>query len=141
MKFKSLNRSFFAVLAWGLLAMGTAVSAQERIYSCEASYQSSDGFVGPQIVFFIDEAKGSVRVLDGIVQHYSGGPVEGKLTKRSDKIFVINWAVDNIKSRERIVGADYRANLNISRNRYTMKAVVRGYDNNSRGEGRCKLVQ
>ncbi|WP_298972425.1 hypothetical protein [uncultured Roseobacter sp.] len=128
-------------LAAMLCAVAGAVPAAETIYGCEATYVSKQGFVGPEIYFFLDEEKGTVRVLDGVVQSVTDGPMAGKLTKRSNSIYRVNWTVANIKGRTTELTVNYTGNLYLEKNKYTISAVVRGYDNKVRGEGRCKILK
>ncbi len=132
------------VCALAVLA-GTAAAApglaRERVYDCTASFNTTNGFIAPRIVFFVDAEKGSARVLDGIVQSINGGPMAGRLSKRSEKVHRIEWRVENMPTQAGALDVTYRVNLNHAAQTYTMDARVAGYDNDARGQGRCKLAQ
>ncbi|MDW3222472.1 MAG: hypothetical protein R8G34_06210 [Paracoccaceae bacterium] len=134
-----MKKTFWAALL-ALAGAATAATAAEVIYDCSASYNSSKGFIGPRVVFFIDTEKAIVRVLDGVVQGTVGAPIEGKLTKRSDKVYRIDWRVINVPTQAGALNVTYRADLNHVAKSYTMEARVGGYDNDARGEGRCKIA-
>lgn len=117
------------------------LQAAEKVYDCSASFNTTRGFIAPRVVFFVDADKGTVRVLDGIIQSVNGGPIDGVLRKRSDKVHRIDWRVDDMPSDAGGINVTYRANLNHVAKTYTMEAGVAGYDNDARGRGSCALAK
>lgn len=135
-----MKSTYFAAFIT-LMATASSALASEVIYDCTATYNTKSGFIGPRVVLFVDAEKSSVRVLDGLIQGTAGGPIEGKLTKQSDKVHRIDWRVENVKTQAGALNVTYRVNLNHVANSYTMEAKVGGYDNDARGEGRCKIAR
>lgn len=121
--------------------MAQTAAAAETIYECTADYNTRDGVILPQIVFFVDEAKGTARVLDGRIQSLVGAPLDGELEKRSAKVHRIEWEIKDTPTNIGKIDVAYRANLNHATNSYTMDATVGGYDNEPRGQGRCKVLR
>ncbi len=120
--------------------MAAPLAAAERVYDCTASFNTTRGFIAPRVIFFVDAQKGTVRVLDGIIQSAAGEPLAAKLAKRSDKVHRIDWEVRNLPTQAGAINVKYRANLNHAARTYTMEAGVAGYDNDARGQGSCKLA-
>ncbi len=56
----------FLILA--LFLSAKPLLAAEQVYSCDATHKSRWGYVAPQVIFFLDDQNGTVRVLDGIIQ-------------------------------------------------------------------------
>ena len=123
------------------MSLAGAASAAETVYDCNASFHTSNGFIAPRVILFIDEAKGTARVLDGVVQGVIGEPLEAKLSKSSSKVNRLTWTVNNIPTQSHQLDVSYRLNFNHQSKSYTMTATVGGYDNDARGEGRCKLAR
>ncbi|MCV3272584.1 hypothetical protein [Roseobacter sinensis] len=129
------------LLAVAGLAAATPIRAAETVYDCTASFNTTRGFIAPRIVFFVDAQRGTVRVLDGIIQAVNGGPVEGSLKARSEKVHRIDWRVSNVATEAGALNITYRANLNHAAQTYTMEARIGGYDNDARGQGSCKVAR
>lgn len=120
-------------------AAASGASAAEIIYDCKASFNTKNGFLGPQVIFFVDADNGTVRVLDGVVQGVVGEPVEGTLSDRSDKVYRIEWRIRNIPTDREDLNVAYRANLNHATNKYSMEAQISGYANDVRAQGACQV--
>ncbi|GFE52059.1 hypothetical protein So717_38120 [Roseobacter cerasinus] len=137
MKPRVLISLVLLALGWS----GVAASAAETVYECKASHKSPNGFVGPRTIFFVDDKKGTVRVLDGIIQRYNGGPMQVEVKERSETSYRLSWTVVDLQTTEGKYDLNYTAILRPKVRKYQVNVVGINYRRRPRAEGNCTIVQ
>ncbi|WP_299966925.1 hypothetical protein [uncultured Roseobacter sp.] len=134
--------TYRAVIGAALLALsslGTSASAAETVYDCTASYRSPNGFIGPRVVFFIDEGLGTVRILDNMIQSVKGGPIRGEISSSSGTTDRLAWRVTDVRTTQGVYNIRYKATLNRKSGTYQMRAVGFNHRWRPKGEGSCTV--
>lgn len=135
-------RAIVMAVGLGLMAVsGPAVQAAGVRYDCRFDTGNArDGNWVPEIlVLQHDTGSGKVTVFDPVIKHFTGKPIEGRLSAETKARSEFSWVLD-----VRTVGGAS------SRMAYTfvyykdgrpakIVAAPGGYDNRFSGEGTCKL--
>jgi hypothetical protein len=121
------------------LFIATSAFSATTTYQCEVTRPSSDRFVDGPIFLSIDEKTDRAAVVDPVVYSINNKKPMSATVERKDKRLTFRWEVRNVPTRDGAINVGYRATLNLSQNRLSVRAYVRGYDNSSSGSGRCIL--
>lgn len=130
---------FAAALTAAALVAG---SAQATTYKCEFKLQNDGHWLPDVVVLSHDEASGDVVVNSPMIQHFMGGPTEGKLSVDNNRRRTFQWTVKGISA-----GAQYASGIvvRMSVQKASHKAVVtstiKGYVNNYRADGKCAVTK
>jgi len=89
---------------------------------------------------FIFDGKGGVEVIDGLILHHVGEPLEAKAKRRGDKIKV-QWAIHGAENStgQRVSTFSFTATLDSKTGGIVVYARPVGYSNRLKGEGTCEI--
>jgi hypothetical protein len=96
------------------------------------------GWITDRYIFDFDEAAGTANAVDGIVQHFNGGPIVARMTDSTAKKLVISWDVQMTNDSGQQTKMQYRAAIFKADNSVIVRAVPGGYSNSFEARGTCK---
>ncbi len=131
-------RRFLSILALTLTLPAMALAAPVRTY-CEVN--KGQGSIANQFFFEVDAEKNDARVVDGIILHFIGQPIEAKINENSAKKMTLTWSVRMTNNRGQQTKMSYRAAILKETNRVLVHAQPHGYRNNFTARGRCQRTQ
>lgn len=118
-----------------LLSWAGAASAEPMRMYCK--FAKSKGWLTEQFFFDVDAA-GKATVVDPIVLHYEGKPIEAKVVENNGKRLTMIWNVVMRNKRGQVTRMAYRAAYLKGNGRISMTAKPSGYDNSFNGRGNCQ---
>ncbi len=113
----------------------------ETVYDCEVKPATNDGGVAPRVIVLLDENGAGAQVYDAFIHEAEGEPVPAKISPRNAHAYDLSWRVDEIPLRNRVsttVG-HFSAVLDKKKNTLSVRATFAGFENLSRGRGKCKV--
>ncbi len=126
----------------GLLALTvTPVFAAPTVYNCALDVANTQQWVASQIVIAHDAATGTVLVNDGIIDHFFGKPVEGKVSVDNAKRITFTWDLPQIKNKAQQVAPRfaYRATYIKATGAVSVIAKPLNYSNDFSARGSCTV--
>lgn len=121
----------------------TAAPAFSKTYDCSVKDKGSLNWVPERIIIKYDENKGTVTVIDGMIKHYMGGPIAGKVNTKNAKRITFGWRLEGGKSStpgQTNIRVVYRATI-FPNGSVTVSGKPVGYSNTFRGKGSCKITK
>ena len=124
------------------LALAAPASAAPILYTC--AFESARGgyWVAPEMAVAYDESVGRATVSDPIAQHFTGGPVQGRVVSDTPDALGIRWDLSRIRTdrQQFIAKLMYRLTIRKSDGRANVSVTPAGYANAFRAPGRCRLA-
>ena len=122
-----------------LPATPVAAAPLYTLYDCTFP-ESGRGMdaIAPRLGIFIDE-KGKALVLDGIIQHFKGGPIAAQVRKLDTGKPIFSWTVPMPNVNGRDMQVDYQLRVPREGGAARISANPRGYDAAPTGSGSCKV--
>ncbi|NVK16842.1 MAG: hypothetical protein HWE35_21935 [Rhodobacteraceae bacterium] len=125
------------------VAFGVAgqISFAETVFDCVVKPDTNDGGVAPRGIVLLDESGAEAEVYDAFIHEAEGEPVPAKIRPRNANAYDLSWQVDEIPVRNRVsttVG-HFSAVLDKRKNTLSVRAEFAGFENLSRGRGKCKV--
>lgn len=80
-------------LALGFSFFATVGAAQAQIYDCLINAGPSQVAITPRYIFDYDPAKNRVQVFDGLIKHFVGKPIDGKVADDTASRTTFSWSV------------------------------------------------
>lgn len=129
-----------AALAAGFVILAP-VDTQAATYECTLKSYSRTGWVPETLYLAIDKDKNVGAAYDYFIETVHGTPIPVDLEKEGDTRYKFNWNLNGVpmEGNERGV-VSYTVRLNEKSRSLTLKAILHGYDNEIRGQGKCKLA-
>ena len=128
-----------AMLAAALFLTGGSAFAAPVSYVCEYAAYTRTGWVPEKALYIIDEAKGTASAYDGFIRHLREKPMAVEMQK-SGKTIRMNYTLDGIPMQGNSLGyVSYTVRLNPTRGKSSMTVILRGFDNEIRGSGKCAV--
>jgi hypothetical protein len=123
-----------------LSVMLCAGSAQAATFDCAIKAGAdSGGWITDRYVFDVDDAAGSAQAADAIAQHFTGGPVNARLTDSTSKKIVISWGVQMTNGSGQQTKMQYRAAIFLADKSVIVTAAPGGgYSNRFEARGKCQ---
>lgn len=127
-------------------ALGTALFATNAMaaeYECDIKLNGLNGGIAPVLIFSVDEEESGVFVFDGMIKHYHGKPLQGKIAVANTKRITFKWSVNVVSDSigQPMPRIDYRATYLKRNGRITVTGRPAGYDNQFSGTGKCKQTK
>lgn len=123
------------MIAFGA-ALFAASQASAAVYECKTTSFGNGGWVPPLIIVSLNGKAGAVY--DYFVDQTHGKPIAVKVEQRSDQKYVLRWKLFGPKARNGGKShLTYRMNVNTRTGRFNLNGILRGYDNNIHGAGKC----
>ena len=133
-------KTIFGFCAAAALSATAAVS-QVVTYDCDMTSPSVDGFIEGKFIFSVNTSKKTAAVLDGTIYYVNDKkPILTSINTANPGVLNIKWDLRNVPTQEGGISVGYSANIRPEKGRLTVRANVKGYDNKSKGSGRCKVV-
>ena len=132
-------KSTLSAAVLGLLAL--VIPAEAAVYECTMSSRSRDNWVAPKMWIDMRETN-VVKVYDGHVERSKGDaayPVN--YTMRGQTRYMMKWTLDGLQGTQDENTVDYSATFDRAAQTISVRARVRGYDNNAHGRGNCALLR
>lgn len=131
------------VVAAGMMVLGGTVSAtaQSVLYDCtfEQSRSRGGGWVPERLYLLYDTNSGAVEVIDPIIKHFVGSPVQGKRGKETAQRIGFEWTFRAKDPRNQSPPMFYRLTYYKDGRPSQMSVQPGGYDNSWSGSGVCKI--
>lgn len=128
-----LTLGLAAFVAFGPLA------ASAQSLECTLSPNAhAGGWVTEKYFFEVDEAAGTARAVDAVVQQYNKGPIKARLTDSTAQKLVVSWDVKMTNSTGQMTKMLDRASIFKGDNSVIVRAVPSGYANQFEARGTCK---
>jgi hypothetical protein len=127
---------------FGLIVLSsTPALAAPTIYNCALDVAQTQGWVASQIVIAHDVAAGTVVVNDGIIDHFVGKPVAGKVSVENAKRITFNWELPQVKNSANQVAPRfvYRATFIKATGLVSVVAKPLNYGNDFSARGTCAV--
>jgi hypothetical protein len=126
---------FAAALAFAPLA------AAAESYDCTTTNFGQGGWVPDRIILGLDRKANAGSAFDGLIKHVHKTPIPVKLKQWSETRFQFNWTLDDVDiSNESSGSISYKVTLHPQKGKFTLSAILKGYDNQISGSGTCKLI-
>lgn len=128
---------FIAALAF------SAAPALAKTYDCSVRDKGNLNWISERIIIKHDEKTGDVTVIDGLINHYFGKPIAGKVNTQNDKRITFGWTLEGGKSTlpgQTNIRVVYRATV-FPNTGVTVSGKPVGYGNTFRGKGSCKITK
>lgn len=128
--------------AFGLVLLSaSSVLAAPTIYNCALDVAQTQSWVASQVVIAHDVQTGAVVVNDGIIDHFIGNPVEGKVSVENAKRITFNWELPQIKNSAGQVAPRfvYRATFIKATGAVSIVAKALNYSNDFSARGTCAV--
>ncbi len=131
----------FPLVALPLVTVLLAGGAQAAKYDC--TFDINQGAWLPErVILRHDEASGAVKVNDPLVQHFMGGPIEGKLSVDNARRRTFQWTVKGIQvGAQHASGIVVRMTVQKASHKAVVSSTVKGYLNTDRADGSCKVAK
>jgi hypothetical protein len=118
---------------------GPTLASEAFMYDCDMTVtERSLGWISPKIalVFAVD---GSVKVVDAVVLHFEGGPIEGTVLRNNASRAIVKWTVKGARADNgtSFANFDYRASIAKKTGKMELSAIPREYDLGLRSAGTC----
>lgn len=129
------------VLAFAVfyIVLATAGFAKPVLYDCAFPKDVGGGWIAPQIVASYDAETGTAKISDGVILHYLGQPIDGKVRVLTDGKIEFRWDLQNLQnSGQNLPIFEYRLRFNPSNNKARIDATPVGYSNKYQSSGVCK---
>lgn len=124
------------------LILGLASPAFAAKYECNVSKNDPSGWIPNVVLIDHNEANGSVVVLDPVIQHFLGAPIEGRMDTDNGKRTTFTWEVGGTTSQSgQFAKMNYRATIRKSNKKFAITGKPLGYLNDYRGTGACRVVK
>lgn len=122
-----------------LASLGTAQAQQVLV--CNMNTDLGSSAISNQFVFSIDSAAKTAIVNDILITGTTGGPIVAEIAKETASIYTIKWRIDSSNNTEyrRIPTLLFRATINKSDNRISIRAQPPAFDNRFFSQGTCTL--
>lgn len=134
---------FFQKIVWGAcLTICVPLFAKASTCECTIKSFSRTGWVPETLYLAIDKDENVGAAYDYYIHTVHGTPIPVDLEKEGDARYKFNWHLNGVpmKGNERGV-VSYTVRLNEKSRSLTLKAILHGYDNEIRGQGKCKLAE
>jgi hypothetical protein len=134
---RPLISAISAAISVSLLLVTPALSAPV-LYSCDfsAGIGETGNWIPKKLSLTHDASSGQVRVIDPIIQHFVGGPIEAEKAKETKGRITFAWIV-RTKTGNQTVRMSYRLTVYRDGKPASMSAKPLGYDNSFSGQGTC----
>ena len=137
-----MKKTILAALSASAVLLATPAIA--KTYVCEITEQGKTGWIPEVVIVTHDEGSGAVSILDPLIKHYKGAPLDGKVAVRNSKRITVSWVLDKITNkhggrRQFTAGLRYRITIQNASHKATIWAVPTGYSNQFRGKGSCEV--
>jgi hypothetical protein len=119
---------------------GFAAPALAQNYECsllETGERSN--WIAPDMQLSMSKDGQSAKVIDGLIQHFVGKPIDAKVVENTDARLVVRWSVDMVNEAVQTTRMAYRATVFKDTNKIRVHARPNGYPNDFEGRGDCKL--
>ena len=128
-------------LAAAALVSGLAGAAMADTYTCKITPAGTSHAIPTDVIVKHDTGTGTVTVIDGIIQHYVGGPIAGVLKSKNAKRALFTWTVSGVKNStgQYAAGLTYSLNIQLASGTAQMTGKPQGYSNSWRGSGNCTV--
>ena len=123
-----------------ILALSAPASAAGLLYECDmTNTKNNRGWTSAKLAFVLP-GDGSVKVIDGIIMHFLGKPLAGKILRESKTHVHVKWTLKDIRSDNGTAfsNVDYKAVVTKSSGRIRLNAKPRHFDIGLHDEGRCE---
>lgn len=125
-----------------ILAVSSAAAAA-KTYDCAVRDLGNLNWVPTHIVIKHNEQTNKVTVIDGMIDHYMGGPIAAKINTQNAKRTTYSWRLEGGKSKipgQTNIRIVYRATI-FPNGKVTVSGKPLGYQNTFRGKGVCKITK
>ena len=130
-KLKWMLAATVAALPWGASA--------ETLDCAVNPGTSNNGWISDRYLIVFDPANGAVKIDDGNIQYYVKKPVDGVLTKHSDKQIAVSWRFDVVSDTGKCFRMEYRATYFRDSGRFAVYAKPPGYYETYGAQGSCTV--
>lgn len=142
---KILRRRIFQSLILGLgmsLAAEVAVAAgaAKKTYECNLVSQGAGGVVPETVIVFSDDDFKTAYVYDNYIHHAGRQPIRVIPKAMSAGKYRMSWNLDGIKFNNKTFETASTIYLDTKRMRIGFDGVLKSYDNEIHGAGKCVLV-
>ena len=76
----------------------SATMADAEVYDCKMTSGQMHGYVTDHYFFDYDATKKTVIVLDGAIQHFTGGPLAGTVTGDTAARTTFSWSLNTVNT-------------------------------------------
>lgn len=137
MNFKSLT------IGAALGAALFATNAMAAEYECDIRLNGLNGGIAPVLIFSTNKEESDIFVYDGMIKHYHGKPLQGKIAVANTKRITFKWSVDVVSDSigQSMPRIDYRATYLKQTRKITVTGRPAGWDNLFSGTGKCKRTK
>jgi len=135
-----MKKTLLAVcLAGASLGAASSGFAQSSTYDCTVSSLEGRGFIRDRIVFSVDPSTATGAVADDIVIARFGKAIEADVKILDNGHYRVKWDVNNLKSGANSFNLSYTLTYRPAEQRFSIRALVRGYGNRPSGRGTCAV--
>lgn len=127
-------------LCLSLAAASGQAGAAELLYDCafEQIRSRGGGWVGEQVLLVHNPEEGTVEVIDSVIQHFVGSPIQGKEGKETARRIQFNWNIQAKGLRNQSPVMNYTLTVFKDTKAAQITVEPAGYDNIWTGSGTCK---
>lgn len=109
-------------------------------YECINTTKDKYNFITEKFYFLIDQEAGTARVIDGLINHYVGKPIDADLEVRSNGNMFLRWTLDDVKTTNSDgIEISFRSSIRKRDLKFNTSAYI-FYDNVPSANGTCKLL-
>lgn len=134
-----------SILGLACAAFLTAAPAMATIYHCKLTESGRSNFIPREVLIDYNQSSGQVRVIDRLIEHYFGAPINGKVAVKNSHRITFSWTLQSVKgtgangASATLSRISYRLTVQNGSHAATISAVIASADNKPSGSGRCEL--
>ncbi|WP_424940259.1 hypothetical protein [Aliiroseovarius sp. S253] len=119
--------------------------AQGEIFRCDIRPDGTGEWIPERLIFEHVQGQLDAEVWDPLIKYFIGDPIPARVVVENDKRLTISWEIKDLTNRagpgrQFTSALAFRATLLKPSLRLIVKSKPRGYSNDFRGEGQCRLL-
>ncbi|MBT9243921.1 hypothetical protein KM031_02695 [Gemmobacter fulvus] len=137
--FKRVTRA--ALVAGIALFPCAAAYAAPQQWHCVQKNVPQKSWIESDILVIHDAETNRVLVLDGIIQHFTGAPIEASVSKSTADSLSFGWSLNTKGASAKRGVVKYSATFMTATRELRISATPLGYDNRDTARGKCSPLK